>query len=124
MKLKATHHIALYTPNFTEMNKFYGETLGFPITRRWDEVGIVFYGIGSTSIELVNKEGAVTNPDPAGGWAHIALHVESVDEAYKEMVAKGVPIRLEPKDFQDVRIMFISDPDGNAVELVEDPPLK
>jgi len=34
MQLKATHHGALFTRNFAEMEKFYSHTLGFPVTRR------------------------------------------------------------------------------------------
>ena len=122
MKVTATHHVALLTPNFEEMQKFYGEILGFPIVGRWDEVNIVFFDAGSTRIELVGRDAATADNTPTGGWAHLALHVESVDEAYKELVDKGVKIRNEPKDFQTIRNAFFLDPDGNAVELVEDPP--
>jgi catechol 2,3-dioxygenase-like lactoylglutathione lyase family enzyme len=122
MKVKATHHVALYTPNFEEMQQFYGETLGFPIVGRWDEVNIVFFDAGGTKIELVGRDTATAGNDPSGGWAHLALHVDSVDETFAELVAKGVQIRSEPKDFQTVRIAFLLDPDGNALELVEDPP--
>ena len=53
MKLAGTHHVALRTPNFAEMERFYAQTLGFSITRRWDDVNIVFIDVGSTTIELI-----------------------------------------------------------------------
>ena len=40
---------------------------------------------------------------------------------YEELVAKGVTISVEPKDFRDVRVAFFLDPDGNSIELMEDP---
>ena len=121
MNVKATHHVALLTPNFEAMQKFYGETLGFPVTRRWDDVNIVFYDAGSTKIELIGRDTATAETKPTGGWDHLALHVESVDEAVQELVAKGVKMRGEARDFQTVRIAFFFDPDGNVLELVEDP---
>ena len=121
MKVKATHHIALLTPNFEEMQQFYGETLGFPVVGRWDEVDIVFFDAGGTKIELVGRDAAPADNNPTGGWAHLALHVDSVDETYAELLAKGVKPRSEPKNFQTIRNAFFFDPDGNAVELVEDP---
>jgi catechol 2,3-dioxygenase-like lactoylglutathione lyase family enzyme len=121
MQLKATHHIALFTPNFAAMEAFYTQTLGFPVTRRWDDVTIVFIGVGSTTIELIGREQATAETKPSGGWDHLALHVENVDAAYAELVAKGVKIRSEPRDFKEVRVAFFFDPDGNVLELVEDP---
>lgn len=121
MQPKATHHIALFTPNFTAMEQFYTQTLGLPVTRRWDDVTIIFIGVGSTTIELIGREQATAETKPTGGWDHLALHVENVDEAYAELVAKGVKIRSEPRDFKEVRVAFFFDPDGNVLELVEDP---
>jgi catechol 2,3-dioxygenase-like lactoylglutathione lyase family enzyme len=120
MKLKATHHIAIRTQNMAAMTRFYTETLGFPITKRWDEVNIIFIGIGSTTIELIGNPNAPAPNTPAGAIDHLALHVESVDEAHQELVAKGVPITVQPKDFQDIRLCFFKDPDGNSLELVEE----
>jgi len=120
MQLKATHHIAVLTQNMDAMTQFYTETLGFPITKRWDDVNIIFIDIGSTTIELIGSESAPAANSPAGGIDHLALHVASVDEAYAELVSKNVRIRSEPRDFKDVRICFFFDPDGNVLELVEE----
>ncbi len=121
MKLKATHHIALRTQHMAEMEAFYTETLGWPVVRRWDDVQIVFIDIGSTTIELIGRPESPAKNSAAGAFDHIAVHVEDVDEAYQELVSKGVKIKVEPKNFQDVRICFFYDPDGNSIELVEDP---
>ena len=120
MKLKATHHIAIRTQNMAAMTKFYTETLGFPITKRWDAVNIIFIDIGSTTIELISNPNAPAANTPAGAIDHIALHVESVDETHQELVAKGVTITVQPKNFQDIRLCFFKDPDGNSLELVEE----
>lgn len=119
MQLTATHHIGLRTPNFAAMEAFYTQTLGFPVTKRWDDVQIIFIDIGSTTIELIGRDSATADTKPTGGFDHLALHVANVDEAFAELVAKGVTIRSEPRDFKDVRIAFFQDPDGNVLELVE-----
>ncbi len=48
------------------------------------------------------------------GW------MTNLDEAYAELVAKGIKIKTEPRNFKDVRICFFYDPDGNSLELVQE----
>jgi len=126
MKLTATHHIAIITPNFEAMETFYTQALGLPVTRRWDDVGIIFIDVGSTTIELIGREAAAGQapPHPRGegvGINHIALHVASCDVAFAELNEHGVEILSEPSDFRgEVRFAFFSDPDGNVLELFEE----
>jgi catechol 2,3-dioxygenase-like lactoylglutathione lyase family enzyme len=112
--------VALRTPNYEEMIRFYTETLGFPIVRRWDHRNIVFIDIGSTTIELLGRQDATMETNPTGGWDHVALLVESVDDAHAELAAKGVRFRSGPTDAGDVRLAFFFDPDGNVLELFEE----
>ena len=121
MKLKATHHVAIFTQNFAAMETFYSQTLGFPITLRWDDVTIIFFDIGSTTVELIGRDTALPANSPAGAINHIALQVEDVDAAHAELVSKGVTIKSPPANFKNIRICFFLDPDGNTLELVEDP---
>lgn len=121
MQLTGTHHIGLRTPNLAAMEAFYSETLGFPVVNRWDDVQIVFVNIGSTLLELIGRADATAETNPTGGIDHIALHVADIDAAFAELVEKGVKIRSEPRDFQNARIAFFFDPDGNVLELVEAP---
>lgn len=120
MKITATHHVGLFTPNFEAMKTFYTETLGLPITKTWTEPNIIFLAAGSTLIELIEKPGIEFSDERPAGWDHFAFHVESVDEVFAEVKAAGLKIEVEPKDFKDVRIAFFRDPDGNMLELVEE----
>jgi catechol 2,3-dioxygenase-like lactoylglutathione lyase family enzyme len=126
MQVVATHHIAVRTPQFEVMERFYTQTLGFAVTKRWDDVTIIFIDVGSTTIELIGR----TPSDPAAkplsldegvGFNHLALEVADVDQAYRELVEAGVSILREPRNFKDVRIAFFADPDGNVLELVGPP---
>ena len=127
MDVLATHHIAIYTPQFDLLKKFYTEVLGFPVTRRWDDVGIIFIGAGSTQIELIRRDQDDGNVRPHAldegvGLNHLAFHVADVDATFRELAARGVRAIRPPADFQSVRIAFIADPDGNVLELVEELP--
>jgi lactoylglutathione lyase len=121
MNFTGTHHIALRTPNFAEMEKFYTETLGLKVTRRWDDIPIIFIDIGATTIELIGNDSVEAGPKPNGGWDHLAFHVDSVDAVYADLKSKGIEFTVEPKNVKEVRIAFFKDSDGNLLELVEDP---
>lgn len=125
MQVLATHHIAIATHDVGKLETFYTEKLGFAVTKRWEAVGIVFVNAGSTQLELVPKDAAAGEPGPrelgqGTGINHIALHVASTDAAFAALKGRGVTILREPKDFQDIRIAFFTDPDGNVLELVEE----
>lgn len=107
------------------MERFYIQTLGLPVTKRWDDAGIIFVDVGSTQIELMGRgtvEGE-TQPHAVGqgvGINHIALQVIDTDAAFEKLREKGVSVLREPSNFQTVRIAFFTDPDGNVLELVQD----
>lgn len=125
MHLLGTHHVGIQTPNFEALEDFYTRTLGFPVTLRWDDAGIIFVDAGSTKIELIRKERVAGEPGPHAlnegvGINHLALHVADVDAAVRELEGRGIQFLRQPSDFQTVRIAFFTDPDGNVLELVEE----
>ena len=125
MRVLVTHHVAIYTPNFETLEAFYTQTLGFPVTLRWDDATIIFIDVGSTQIELIGREATAGAPGPHAlgqgvGINHLALHVADVDQAFRELQERGVTVLKEPVNYKTVRIAFFSDPDGNVLELVED----
>ncbi len=125
MDLLSTHHVAIFTRDLPRMEEFYTQTLGMPVTRRWDDVNIIFIDVGSTQIELIGRESieGEQHPRPIGqgvGINHLSLRVGNTEEAFRELVEKGVSVLREPSDFQTVRIAFFTDPDGNVLELVQE----
>ncbi len=123
MEVLATHHVAIYTREQQRMEEFYTKTLGFAVTKRWDDANIIFIDIGSTTIELIGRPEIEGEPPALGigaGLNHLALKVANVDATVQELQAQDVPILKQPADFQDVRIAFFSDPDGNLLELVQE----
>lgn len=119
------HHIAIYTRDLPRLEAFYTRTLGFPIVRRWDEVGIVFVDAGGLWIELTRQDAPEDGTSPRAldqgvGINHLALQVDNVDAVFHELVGKGVRALADPANYQNVCVAFLEDPDGNVLELIED----
>jgi catechol 2,3-dioxygenase-like lactoylglutathione lyase family enzyme len=61
------------------------------------------------------------------GSAHLALRVDDIDALWKRLVAAGVPVAGEPATiavpgaWQGVRCVYVEDPDGRSVELIQRP---
>src|SRR5262245_13930832 len=125
MNVRAAHHIAILTPNLAALEAFYTQTLGFPVARRWDDVGIVFIDVGGLWLELTQIEAANQSQphmlDQGIGINHLAFQVDDVDITYQELVARGVRVIAEPAQYKEVRSAFFADPDGNVLEIIEDP---
>ncbi len=123
MHILGMHHVAVFTRRFEAMEHFYADVLGLPVTRRWDDAGIVFFGAGSVEIELTrqDKPGAERPPplDQGIGVNHIALGVADLDQALRDLHERGVHLVAGPAWYKSIRSAFFSDPDGNVLELVE-----
>lgn len=120
MKITATHHVGLFTPNFAEMEAFYTDTLGLEVVKRWEDVNIVFLAAGNTVIELIGRPDRSLDSRRPAGFDHLAFHVDDVDAVFAALEEVNVRIESAPRDFKDVRIAFFYDPDGNLLELVQE----
>ena len=119
------HHIAIYTRDLARLEAFYTQVLGFPVVRRWDAVGIVFVDVGDLWIELTRQDSPDDGTQPRAldqgvGINHFALQVDDVDRSFQELVDRGVHVWAAPANYENVRVAFLADPDGNVLELIED----
>jgi catechol 2,3-dioxygenase-like lactoylglutathione lyase family enzyme len=56
------------------------------------------------------------------GAAHLCFAIDDVYRAYEELTADGLQFLSPPhEDEFGVRWVYLRDPDGNAVELIQDP---
>ncbi|MGW0292216.1 VOC family protein [Streptomyces tuirus] len=98
---------------------FYGEQLGLAVYREFGtgpERGTVFF-IGGGFLEVSGRSG--TPPAPA---VRLWLQVDDVVAAQEELRAKGVDIVRPPvKEPWGLVEMWIADPDGTPIVLVEVP---
>jgi methylmalonyl-CoA/ethylmalonyl-CoA epimerase/glyoxylase I family protein len=118
------HHIAIYTRDLPRLEAFYTQILGFPVVRRWDAAGIVFVDAGGLWIELTRQDAPDDGSRPLAldegvGINHFALQVDDVDQAFQELLDKGVRALAAPAEYEDVRVAFLADPDGNVLEIIQ-----
>jgi glyoxylase I family protein len=87
-------------------------------------VGLIVPGAGRVSIELLGFDHPKSERPPQGrftGYSNISLSVDDLDAAHAECVARGLRPLQKPVDVGGVRMFFLADPDGTAIELIEFP---
>jgi catechol 2,3-dioxygenase-like lactoylglutathione lyase family enzyme len=95
--------------------RFYGETLGLPLLRRsenraWFLVGERSrIGLWTPQLGIAGGQG--------GAHVHYAMHIgaSDYDSAVRHLREHGLDPHEE--DFGDTRAVYVTDPDGNVVEL-------
>ncbi len=131
-RLVALDHLVLRVVDLPRMLHFYGEVLGCTIERRQDELGLVQLRAGSALIDLVPVDGPLGR---AGGAApgregrnldHFCLRIEPFDEAairahlaHHGHVAGPREQRYGAEGAGPS--IYLSDPEGNTVELKGSP---
>ena len=123
-------HLVLRVADLDRAIRFYGEVLGCHVERRLDEPKLVQLRAGASMIDLVPAGPAPQSPEAAAGRnldhfavrigtfdypalaAHLRQHGVAVGEVRRRYGAEGYGSSL-----------YITDPDGNVVEL-KGPPEK
>lgn len=113
-------HVTYSVKNLDESMEFYQEVIGLSLNSRFaagDNIEIAFLGSGGTEVELIcnkSKEGIDNGRDISLGF-----EVESLEETIEFLSQKGIAsgdiVSFGPK----ARCIFISDPDGMRVQLME-----
>ncbi|MBP2703158.1 VOC family protein [Microbispora sp. RL4-1S] len=105
--------------------RFYGEVLGLAVYREFgpaDDPGVVFF-LGQGFLELSGGPAGTRDRDRGEPGARIWLQVRDVQAEHDRLAAAGLPVtsppRLEPWGLLE---MWIEDPDGTPIVLVEIPP--
>ncbi len=121
-------HTMIRVNNLNESLAFYRDALGMKILRQKDypdgKFTLAFVGYGdekdSTVIELTHNwdKSSYTHGEAFG---HLAIGVEDIYSACKELKNKGVKVVREPgpMKFGGPVIAFIEDPNGYKIELIE-----
>ncbi|MCL6732422.1 VOC family protein [Streptomyces neyagawaensis] len=124
------------------MERFYRDVLGCPVVRRscvpksvavpaglGGELLVVWLQVPSGGrVKLILPQVAADSvrsaPAPAGcrGLSYLTFHVEDIDPMVSSLVAAGARPLSEPIVVRTPggRISFWADPEGNAVELVDE----
>lgn len=119
-KINAIHHVSLVVEDTGRALDFYSDLLGIPQCER-PELGFpgAWLQLGDLQIHLLE----LPNPDPVEGRPqhggrdrHVAFGVSGLDEIRALLEARDVGFTLSKSGR---KALFCRDPDGNAVELIE-----
>lgn len=121
------HHVAIRVRDFDVTCRFYTEVLGFTERLAWGEkpkrACMLDTGDGNY---LEVFEGSGDQPQPEGGFIHIALRVADCREAIERVRTAGMEVTMEPKELvieaqtpTPVCIGFFKGPDGEVVEFFQ-----
>lgn len=128
IKGAGSHHIALMASDLERSLAFY-KALGFTEVARWGDPAktIVMLDIGDGSrIELFSNGG--DEYSVSGKWAHFAVKVDDVEEAFNIAVKAGGVPKIYPKvvpldsvpNKMSINIAFVKGPDGEELEFFKE----
>lgn len=104
---------------------FYTQHLGFQVTQRTGPVAIVSRGDLHLLFSGPASSGSRPMPDgrrqEPGGWNRIVLYVDSISSAIDALTKAGACFRNKVEVGPGGKQILVEDPDGNAVELHEEP---
>ena len=111
------------------MRRFYTDVLGFDV--EWEPDGDnVYLTSGADNLALHRAPAAADVSEPAAGGGaldHLGLIVrrpDDVDAWADYLRRRGIPLDAQPRTHRDgARSLYLSDPDGNRVQIIHHPPI-
>ncbi len=120
-------HVHLKVSDIDRALAFYRDVLGFEVTQRFgDDAAFVSAGGYHHHLGLNTWESRGGEPPPPGttGLYHVAIRYPdraTLGDALQRLVEAGVPIS-GATDHGVSEAIYLSDPDGNGIELYRDRP--
>jgi catechol 2,3-dioxygenase-like lactoylglutathione lyase family enzyme len=107
--------IAIPTQDFERADAFYGDVLGLERSKRWGNMPAGEFETGSLTIALMQSDAFGLTFSPHGH--PVALHVDDVEAARKELEEKGIEFGGDTIDSGVCHMAHFRDPDGNVLML-------
>ena len=117
-------HIGVAARDTTALKDWYERVLGARVVFNNGEKPPAFFVElpGGVWIEIYqsNYGAKETDDNKLQGWRHLALCVESIEDARHELQSRGVKFTEQIKPAGGGgRVLFFQDPEGNLLHLVE-----
>jgi len=131
------HHAGISVPDLDRALDWYCTALGLSPGFRFEVPplglrGAFAVGRDGGGVELLEQAGAVpgaakTDPPTANaihGFNHACFEVEDLDALYARLIEQGAAGVWPPRDSPEpgVRMAYLTDPDGNLLELIQPAP--
>jgi catechol 2,3-dioxygenase-like lactoylglutathione lyase family enzyme len=124
--VSGVYETVLYASDPRAAAEFYRDALGLPLLEDPDELAAVL-GLEDGGVllifnpELASKPGRRVPSHGATGAGHVAFAVApgTLDASAEELRRRGVEIEREIEWKPGARSIYVRDPAGNSVELVE-----
>lgn len=113
------NHITLRVNDIKRAEAFYSDILGFTLEKKMGQ-SMAVYRIGTDSLVIVEAETAYDNTSKDYRVDHFGFTVsqpEQIDEIAAYMRENDVSIVTGPANRKNGRFLFITDPDGNLIEI-------
>ncbi|MGR9089506.1 MAG: VOC family protein [Gammaproteobacteria bacterium] len=127
LKLKSLDYVVLIVRELDVSVGFYHGILGLPLRHRAASYAQI--DSGATRLGLFTQAAMAATLDravvkgTAGEAFELGFFVDDCDAAYAELAAAGVPLVAPPTTREwGQRTAYVSDPDGNLIELVQERP--
>jgi catechol 2,3-dioxygenase-like lactoylglutathione lyase family enzyme len=116
-------HIGLAAPEPQALKDWYERVLGARVVFAMPQTPPAYLlQLGGMLIEIYPAESSLdsTSNNRLAGWRHLALNVDSLDEARNRLASLGVTLEepIKPAGGGG-RVLFFKDPAGNLLHLVE-----
>lgn len=118
-EIQGLNHLTLRVNDIKAAEYFYSELLGLTIEKKMGQ-SMTVYRMGKDSIVIVEAETSYSKDSRDYRIDHFGFIVdtpEQVDEIAKFMREKEVTIISGPANRKNGRFLFITDPDGNMIEI-------
>jgi predicted enzyme related to lactoylglutathione lyase len=107
--------ICVPTQDYEKAEAFYGDVLGLERSKQWGSMPAREFETGSLTIAVMQSD--AFGIEFANHSHPIALHVDDVEVARKELEEKGVTFAADTMDSGVCHMAYFRDPDGNALML-------
>jgi catechol 2,3-dioxygenase-like lactoylglutathione lyase family enzyme len=115
------HHIGIVVTDLVAAKAFYGGVLGLAeLPRPPFDFGGAWYAVGDRQLHLIVHPPARTlrgTRDIDARDGHVALRVANFDETLAHLQAHGVPVHVSRDNVTPWIQLYLTDPDGNVIEL-------
>ena len=123
MNIQSLGHVVIRVKDLQRSEKFYSEVLGLSVCAHYKEDGLnmAFFTLGNHH-DFAITESKELGEETSSGLDHVAFKIgedfEDLLDAKKSMEAHGLD--TNPVDHIVTKSIYISDPDGNGIELYID----